>query len=144
VNPPVFTDPPLRTAHPPHQAEPLGALLGLLGPLFERDIRAVVARGGLTGYVALLDAPAFYVPHDAIVPGVLETGDLCDLAGALAPMRLRLEGMVDGRNRAVRHEAISDAFRVTREAYALSPDWLVLMEEARSDAGAWLAEALSE
>ena len=144
VNPQAFTDPPLRTSRSPYHAEPLGALLAILGAVYEQDVKAIVARGGLTGYAAVLEAAAFYVPHDAIVPGLLETGDLCDLAGALAPLALRLEAMVDGRNRSVGHKAVAEVFAPTRQAYAASADRLVLMAEARSDAGQWLAQALAD
>ncbi len=144
VNPQAFTDPPLRTSRSPHHAEPLGALLAILGAVYEQDVKAVVARGGLTGYAAVLEAAAFYVPHDAIVPGLLETGDLCDLAGALAPLALRLEAMVDGRNRSVGPKAVAEVFAPTRQAYAASADRLVLMAETRNDAGQWLAKALAD
>ena len=41
------------------------------------------------------------MPSDAIVPGLLETADLADLAAALAPRRVLLTRMVDGSNRLV-------------------------------------------
>ena len=122
----------------------MGALLAILAPLYEQNVKAVLARGGLTGYAAVLDGSAFYVPHDAIVPAALETGDLCDLAGALAPLALRLEGMVDGRNRSVGQDGVTKAFAPTRQAYAASPDRLLLLAETRSDAGEWLAKALAD
>ena len=93
----------------PHQAEPLGGLLALLGALFEDDVSAVSVRGGLTGYESLLQSPFFYVPHDALVPGALTAGDLCDLAAALAPRPLRVEGLVDGLNRKASGVALAKA-----------------------------------
>jgi 2-(1,2-epoxy-1,2-dihydrophenyl)acetyl-CoA isomerase len=39
------------------------------------------------------------LPHSDSVPGALTAGDLCDLAGSLAPRPLRLEAMVDHLNR---------------------------------------------
>ena len=80
----------------PHQAEPLGGLLALFAALFEDGVRAVYVRGGLTGFESLLQSPFFYVPHDALIPGALTAGDLCDVAAALAPRPLRMEGLVDG------------------------------------------------
>src|SRR5262249_30231461 len=85
----------------PHFAEPLGGLLALLGGLFEESVRAVYVRGGLASYGALLESPFLYVPHDAIVPGAVAVGDLGQVASALAPRPIRLEGLVDGRNRPV-------------------------------------------
>jgi pimeloyl-ACP methyl ester carboxylesterase len=144
TNPREFVDPPLRATLTPPQAEPGGAILAILAGLFEDNVKAVLGRGCLTSYAAILDAPAFYVPHDAIVPGALEVADLPDLAAALSPMSLRLEGMVDGRNRATRQEVISEVFTITRQAYAAAPDRIVLMAKTSATAGAWLAEALAE
>ena len=85
----------------PNQAEPMGGLLALFGALFEDSVRAVVVRGGLIGYDSLLQGPFCYVPHDVLIPGALTMGDLGDVATALAPRSLRIEGMVDGVNREV-------------------------------------------
>ncbi len=90
---------PLDADEFPDLAEPLGGTLALFGALFEDDVRAVHARGGLTGYQALLQCPFCYVPHDCIVPAALTAGDLCDVAAALAPRPLWLQGLVDGINR---------------------------------------------
>src|SRR6185436_929348 len=65
VNPAGFADPLIGEERPPHQSEPLGVLLGLLGALFEDDVKAIVARGGFAGYQALLRDRFCYVPHDA-------------------------------------------------------------------------------
>jgi hypothetical protein len=110
-------DVPLDAEQLPDQAEPLGGLLALLGALFEDGVRAVAVRGGLAGYQSVLESPFCYVPHDVIVPGVLTAGDLCDVAGALAPRPLRLEGLVDGRNRAVTADAVAKTFEPARAAY---------------------------
>ena len=144
TNPPEFVDPPLRATLTPSQAEPAGAILAILAGLFENNVKAVLSRGCLTSYAAILDAPAFYVPHDAIVPGALEVADLPDLAGALSPMPLRLENMVDGRNRLACQEAVREVYKPAREAYSRSPERLLLTAGLRSDAGAWLAKALAE
>jgi hypothetical protein len=108
---------PLDAEPFPDLAEPLGGLLALFGALFEDDIRAVYLRGGLTGYRSLLESPFCYLPHDAIIPAALTAGDLCDVAAVLAPLPLRLEALVDGRNRAVSAEVLAQAFEPAREAY---------------------------
>jgi hypothetical protein len=140
-NPQVFADPPLRTDFPPHHAEPMGAMLALLGALYEDRVHAVVARGCLLSYASILDAPAFYVPHDAIVPGWLEVGDVCDLAAALVPVPLRLEALVDGRNRLVDEQRLHVEFSLARRAYEKTPESLQLAP-AIGDAGEWLASCL--
>ena len=99
VNPPDLRDPLLGEGEPPNQSEPLGGLLALLGALYEEGIAVVAARNTLPGYLSVLADAYCYVPHDAIVPGALTAGDLCDIAAALAPRPLRIEGLVDGRNR---------------------------------------------
>jgi hypothetical protein len=83
------------------QAEPLGGLLAMLSALYEDHVRAVAVRSGLVSYLSILDSRFAYVPQDIIVPGILEMGDLPDVAAALAPRPLLLEGMVDGRNRSL-------------------------------------------
>jgi dienelactone hydrolase len=101
----------------PHQAEPLGGLLALLGGLFEDDIRAVAIRGALTGFDSLLQGPFCYVPHDALVPGAIAAGDVSGLAAALAPRPLRMEGLVDGLDRAVGAEALRAIMEPVESAY---------------------------
>src|SRR5205807_3523843 len=83
----------------------------------EDNIRAVYARGGLTGFAALLESPFVYVPHDAVVPGALTAGDLCDVAAALAPRPVRLADLVDGGNRRVSADRLASTFAPTRTAY---------------------------
>ena len=65
----------------------------------EPDVKAVLARGGLESYASALRSPFLHVPHDAIVPGALLAGDLPALATAVG-RRLKLEGQIDGLNRA--------------------------------------------
>jgi dienelactone hydrolase len=88
--------------HPLHQAEPLGALLALLTALYEDGVRAVGARGGLVSFLSVLEDRFCYVPLDVIVPGILQAGDVPDMTAALAPRPVRLDGLVDGRNRPVK------------------------------------------
>lgn len=92
-------DVPPDAAKQPDQAEPLGGLLALLVALYEDDVVAVHARGGLVSYESLLASPFLYVPHDVLVPGVLAAGDVSDVTAALAPRPVRYVGAVDGLNR---------------------------------------------
>jgi dienelactone hydrolase len=138
VNPPEFVDPPLRTDLPPHHAEPMGTMLALLAALYEDNVQAVLARGGLVSYASILDASAFYVPHDAIVPGWLEIGDVSDLVAVLTPMPLRLQAFVDGRNRLVNRQRFVAEFSPAVAAYETRPDRLRL-EDTCENAGEWLA-----
>jgi dienelactone hydrolase len=101
----------------PAQAEPLGSLLALLAALFEDDIESVRAGGGLVSYQALLESPFCHVPYDIVVPGALTTGDLADIVAALAPTPVRLERLVDGRNRIVPAKECERVYAVARLAY---------------------------
>jgi cephalosporin-C deacetylase-like acetyl esterase len=101
----------------PHQAEPLGGLLALFTALFEDGIRAVYVRGGLTGFQSLLEGQVYHVPHDAVIPGAMAAGDLCNVAAALAPCPLRMEGLVDGLNRTVDAVETGKVMEPARSAY---------------------------
>ncbi len=142
VNPEQFDDPPLKTDAPPHLAEPMGALVALLGGLFEESVRAVSARRGIVGFCSLLAAPACHVPHDVLVPGVVRAGDVADVAAALVPRGLRLVEPVDGRNRAVAGEPLRRWLQPVVEAYAEQADRLAILPEADGRAAAWLTEQL--
>jgi hypothetical protein len=85
----------------PAQSEPAGALLALLGGLFEPNVRGIYGRGGLLSYRSLLASPYLYVPHDTIVPFALAAGntDLDAVATVIPSRALRWEAAVDGLNR---------------------------------------------
>lgn len=142
ANPAGFHDPLIGEETPPSQSEPLGGLLALFAALYEEDVRAVAARGTLAGYVSLLGDRYCYVPHDAVVPGALTAGDLCDVAAALAPRPLRLEGLVDGRNVRLPLPEIERRFEPALRAYKQSPERLRLAAEPADDLAAWLAQTL--
>jgi dienelactone hydrolase len=118
---------PLEHAQP-RLAEPMGAHVALLVALFDKDVSAVRARGGLVGYRSLLDSPFVHVPYDVIVPGALTAGDLVDVVAALAPRKVTLEEMVDGLNRRVPAKEAAKAYAIALGAYkeAKAEDKLVI------------------
>jgi hypothetical protein len=126
----------------PDPSEPLGGLLALLGALFEDDVQAVAVRGGLVGYASVLQSPFCYVPHDAVAPGAVHAGDLGAIAAALAPRPLRLEGLVDGRNRRVPAEDLAKALEPVRQAYraAGKADRLTTAVDPDANLGRWLLQ----
>ena len=138
-----FADPLIGEERPPHQSEPLGALLGMFGALFEDDVKAVVARGGFAGYQALLRDRFCYVPHDAVVPGALTAGDLADVALSLASRPLRLEALVDGRNVALGAAEARKAFLTAGASAARSAAGLEIAgRSADAQLAAWLLKAI--
>ena len=82
-------------------AEPLGGMLALLTALYEPDAAAVASRRGLASFLSVLEDRFAYVPLDVIVPGLLEAGDLPDVAAAIAPRPVLIAAPVDGCNRPV-------------------------------------------
>jgi dienelactone hydrolase len=139
---------PLDADDQPDLAEPLGQLLAVFGALFEEDVRAVYAGGGLTNYRSLLQGPYGYVPHDALVPGAITVGDLGEAAAALAPRPLRLEGLVDGLNRRASDQEIAKAYEPAqaayREAKAEGSLTLALDTTSGKDVAEWLLKQLEK
>ena len=120
------------------QADPLGSVLALMVALYENDVRAVAARGGLVSYLSMLQDRFCYVPQDVVVPGILETADVGDIVSALAPRAVLLEGLVDGRNRR------STAAEAGAQLQAASGARLLVREEAAEPRlAAWIAGQLS-
>ena len=50
-------------------------------------------KGGLASYLSMLDDSFEYVPQDVIVPGILEAGDVADVASVFAPHPLLMQGI---------------------------------------------------
>jgi len=126
-------------------SEPLGSLLALLLALYEEDVRAVYARGGLVGFQSVLSSPFLYLPHDVVIPGALTAGDLSALAAGLAPRPLALAGLVDGLNQAAEPQAVEAAYARTRERYKATNAHTQLVVTGAENApapGAWLLETL--
>lgn len=132
------------------ESDPVGSALALLVALYEPNVRAVAARGGLVSYHSVLRDRFCYVPSDAIVPGLLETADLADLVAALAPRRVLLTRMVDGRNRLVPMEEslreYAAALRASPGAERNTPPSVpvyIRQDAADSELADWLAQQIS-
>jgi hypothetical protein len=101
----------------PRSPEPLGGLLALFAALYEEDVQSIYVHGGLAGFELVLMKHLALMPHDAVVPGALTAGDLCDVVAALAPRRVRLEGMVDGWNRTLSAPDLTSAYQSAATSY---------------------------
>jgi dienelactone hydrolase len=124
------------------RAEPMGAHLALLCSLYEDNVRAVAARGGLAGYLSVLENAFSYIPTEDVILGVLKAGDIPDIAAALAPRALLLEALVNGRNIRLDDSALGRAFELTRTSYreARAPTKLTLRSNAQELAGWFVAQ----
>lgn len=87
----------------PQLCEPLGTDACLLAGLYDDYVDAIYAGGGLVSQASILEAPYFYVPHDAIVPGVAATADTADLIAAQSA-RVWAADLRDGANRPITEE----------------------------------------
>jgi hypothetical protein len=90
----------------PEIAEPGGAMLAELTGLFENDVRAVYANGGLAGVREIVRSPYLYVPHDAVVPGAIRFGDWAAIEESLGD-RLQLGTRLNGLNQKTAVKAVS-------------------------------------
>jgi cephalosporin-C deacetylase-like acetyl esterase len=137
---------PLELESLPEHSEPLGGLLALFGALYEDSVRVVYSQNGLVTYQSVLESRFIYMPYDAVVPGPLTVGDLCDVAPALAPRPLRIETPVDALNRRVSAETLKNAHEKTIWNYSLDDGRLahnlVLLAEPKADSAKWLIDAL--
>ncbi|MFP6700244.1 MAG: hypothetical protein VB861_00785 [Planctomycetaceae bacterium] len=131
---------PKRVNRRPAFSEPLGGLLVMLGALFEDDVTAVYSHGNLSGYLDALASPYVYIPHDVVVPGVLTGGDLADLAAALAPCPMRLDGVVDGLNRKLSLDVVRSIYKPATRTYQSHAASIALTDD-QSNVAQWLLNA---
>jgi hypothetical protein len=101
-------------------SEPLGGHLALLMALYQHGVQCIYIHGGLSSFESVLENQFVHIPHDIVIPGLLTVGDLPDLAAALAPRPLRLDGLVDGLNRRLAAGAAASIYRPTAESYAVN------------------------
>ena len=134
---------PKRVSGRPAFSEPLGGLLVMLAALFEDDVTAVYTHGSLSGFLDAVTSPYVYIPHDVVVPGVLTKGDLTDLAAALAPCPMRLDGVVDGLNRTLALDVARSIYQPAISAYRSNAATIVLTAD-RSNVAQWLLNAADQ
>lgn len=127
-----------------HEADSMGSLLALLTALYDDEVVAVAARGGLISYRSVLQDRFCYVPLDVIVPGILESADLGDVVATLAPRAVLLEASVDGKDRMVAAADAAKDLRAALAAYREAPSRLIIRDHAAEPGlAAWLAATLS-
>jgi dienelactone hydrolase len=149
VNPPgLLLDQSARQTPGPQvirQADPSGSLLALFTAVYENNVRAVAARGGLVSWLSALRDRFCYVPEDVIIPGILETAEITDVVAALAPRPVLLEGLVDGRNRPLSLSSMEKELANALAAYRRVPSRLVIREGLpEPELGIWTVKQLSQ
>jgi cephalosporin-C deacetylase-like acetyl esterase len=145
LNPPGRSEiVPYGVDNPNVQAEPSAGLLVLLTALFEDNVNAVYARGTFASFRSLLESQFLYVPHDSVVPGALNVGDVADIAAALVPRPLLVECPVDGLNRAIPSDTSAVAFAPTSQAYRLAnaSRQFALHVTGQDDSALWLLDQI--
>jgi cephalosporin-C deacetylase-like acetyl esterase len=126
------------------QSDPLGSLLVLLTALYDDNVHAVAARGGLVSWLSVLRDRFCYVPEDVIIPGILETGDIADIVAALAPRAVLLEALVDGRDRLSSPISMTSDLADALLAYRAVPSRLIVREHSSEpDLATWMVTELS-
>ena len=127
-----------------YQAEPLGALLAMLGGLYEDKVSVIAARRGLVAYGSVLEDQFAYVPNDVMVPGILEVADVPDIAAVLSPRPLLIENLVDGRNRVVQAGELQERFAQALRTYGPSTAHLKIQPGSEAaGTGRWLVQQLT-
>ena len=135
---------PRRIDGRPHDVEPLGSMLALLTALYDDDVAAVYLHRGLAEFRGAFDSPFVYVPLDSVIPGLLNHADIPDLAAALAPCPLRLDGTVDAYNRELSNEATLQLFNAAWQQYQhekVADRFSVVSEDSPSG---WLIQQLTD
>jgi hypothetical protein len=122
----------------------MGAHLALLAALFEDGAGPVAARGGLAGYLTVLENAFTYVPVEDILLGVLKAGDVADIAAALAPRPLLMVGLVNGRNIRVGETTSLRILEPAHEAYrAAGASGHLTVRAEEQVISSWLAGAIT-
>jgi hypothetical protein len=129
-----------RRVDRPAESSPLGALAGAGGG--ERPSgphQGGVCTGRDRELPVVLETPFVQVPHAVIVPSRLRHGDLDGLLAGLAPLPVRLEGLVDGTNRLCSDERLAHEYPLTQAAYREAKMQFVA-QPPRTSPAAWLLE----
>ncbi len=99
------------------RGEGLGGLLALFAAALEESIAEVETQAMLVSYQALLETPVPRFHLNAYLPRVLRSFDLPEVAAAVAPRPLTLQGTVDACRETLPVEQVEALYRRTAEAY---------------------------
>jgi len=94
-----------------------GALVVLHAAALDTRLREVEIVGGLVSWSAVVNSPVSYGHLGSIVFGALQSYDLPDLAGAIAPRPLTIASPVDAQGVALKPAAVEAAYFGAAAAY---------------------------
>ena len=97
----TLVDVPRRIDGEPAQSEPGGMLLSLLAAVYDEQLAAVSVSGGVLSFVDVLRHSRVQIPHDVVIPGLLNVADVVDLLQVCSRQPVRLSNLVDAGNRAI-------------------------------------------
>ena len=107
----------------------------------------MAVKGGLIGYLSILEDNFTYVPSDIIVPEILKVGDISDICASLAPKPLLVEGCVDGRNFIVKDEKLQKEMDIVKKAYQKSGSYknlIIKKDTEEPELISWLISQLKD
>jgi hypothetical protein len=119
--------------------------MALLAALFQDEIKTVAVRGGVDGYLSVLEHNITYIPSDMTVPEILKVGDISDICAYLAPRPLLVESFVDGKNRLVPVARMVKEMEIARGLYQQAgtrENFLIREQSAPGALVSWLADRL--
>jgi len=95
-----------------------GGVFALFAAALEPAIHAVVSINALASYHAFADVDLYTVRHTLLVPRVLESFDLPDVAGIIAPRAVTIVNPIDAAHRPVAYTSAAANVKVLRSVSA--------------------------
>jgi dienelactone hydrolase len=83
----------------------------------EKVIPELTLEGGIVSWASVVQSPVTTLELSNVIPGVLKTYDLPDLAAQMAPRKLTILSPVDGAGKPVSQADLEAAYAKAREAY---------------------------
>ncbi len=84
---------------------------------FEKVIPELTLEGGIVSWASVLRSPVTTLELSNVIPGVLKSYDLPDLAALMAPRKLTIKAPVDGAGKPLSQADLEATYAKAREAY---------------------------
>jgi cephalosporin-C deacetylase-like acetyl esterase len=95
-----------------------GGVFALYAAAVEPGIKAVVSINALASYRAFAETDLYTVRHTLLVPKVLESFDLPDVAGLIAPRSVTIINPIDAAHRPIEYKDAAANTRILRTSSA--------------------------